>query len=249
MSEKEMLEQQQRTNRHERAGLQGPLSDAEAMFIGAKELPEAPAQASCKIVAPSGFSWLVVIRAGLMQPEADDAVRSLLQTMHVFEKEAAAAKMLPLTSSFNGQDLVSLPIGQDGLRGEGSGKRTSGQPQQNSGQQRQSAGNGLQIKGYTNAGIGTLTKIVMGSLQDGKPTRIGFFIDNRQKAIYENRGGEAAATLFKDECWGDTWKRSMLKATDVVYTSQHFGNLEALSGKGEERGYWDVIRVRVVKSE
>jgi hypothetical protein len=215
-------------------------------------------QFSTRTISPNGTSHLVVWRAAPTDSPEDD-IAGMFSAMNMFEAAMADHGYKPLTNSFSGQDVISQKPrdpqpsrGASGSRSTGTRPAATGpDPDQFGGPPPEGAeqpGGGVNqatrdaFPDHESLGVGRLTKVVTESKGDGK-IRIGFHMSNRQKAIYEQRGPEIAATLFRDGCFNEDFTAAMLAEVDEVYTEEKTWktHMQVLSGKGR---YWDVLVIK-----
>jgi hypothetical protein len=224
----------------------------------AEEKNGAGFQFSTRVISSNGTSHLVVWRSAA-SGDVDVDIGCLFDAMNTFEDKMADNGYRPLTNSYSGQDIISqkprdpLPSqGPTGSRQTGTRPAATGpDPDQFGGPPPSDALTGGVNQATRDAfpdhealGIGRLTKVVVESKSEGK-IRVGFHISNRQMPIYDQRGPEIAATLFRGGCFNDDFTAAMLAEVDEIYTEEKTWktNLQALSGKGS-RGFWDVLAVK-----
>lgn len=192
-------------------------------------------QFSFKVVSPDGFSHLIVWNEDLThEVDPELVITGVISHMQETERALLEEGYRPLS---NGYDKLSYPVGSS---------QTAAPPDDSL------APDPGDIAGRVDWGqywpehegvdLGTLDKILVEN-EKGK-TRLAFYLSNRSKPIY-NYGIPDPLTLFKEDCWTETWTKEHLDKVNQIYTPGDFGKLEGLSGKSKERGYWDVLKIRV----
>jgi hypothetical protein len=185
-------------------------------------------QFSFKAISEHGFEHIVVWRDDRGETEGGpETIARIVAAMKATEKALLAAGY-----KAPGHYIPSPPSKP---RSNGSSSKAKSQGQ-------------ASISGFdTHEGVAQGTVTVMQADDYNGKFRLGVSVQGRSKPVYMlapyDKVNEFILPKFQEGVFTDDFTFEDLQDQDRVYKPKHFGKLTAVTGKGKERGFWDVLQV------